>query len=101
MSSLKQIISCTSDYDPDALAVARANEVIRSFVKPVSGVAKLPVRAALGRVLAKDIVSPINGPAHDNSPIDGYAVRNHDLGAGAPAALTEIGTANDDGESKG
>ena len=93
MSSLKQIISCTSDYDPDALAVARANEVIRSFVKPVSGVEKLPVHAALGRVLAKDVVSPINVPAHDNSAMDGYAVRNDDLGAGEPVTLTEIGTA--------
>ena len=92
MSSLKQIISCTSDYDPDALPVARANEVIRSFVKPVSGVEKLPVRAALGRVLAKEVVSPINVPSHDNSAMDGYAVRNDDLGAGEPVTLTEIGT---------
>src|SRR5438128_1545993 len=93
MSSLKQIISCTSDYAPDALPVARANEVIRSFVKPVSGVEKLPVRAALGRVLAKDVVSPINVPSHDNSAMDGYAVRNDNLGAGEPVTLTEIGTA--------
>jgi len=93
MSSLRQIISCTSDYDPDALPVARANEVIRSFVKPVSGVEKLPVRAALGRVLAKEVVSPINVPSHDNSAMDGYAVRNDDLGASEPVTLTEIGTA--------
>src|SRR3989442_9019920 len=93
MSSLKQIISCTSDYDPDALPVARANEVIRGFVKPISGVQKLPVRAALGRVLARDIVSPINVPSHDNSAMDGYAVRNDDLGANEPVTLTEIGTA--------
>ena len=92
-SSLKQIISCTSDYDPDALPVAKANEVIRSFVAPVSGVEKLPVRAALGRVLAKDIVSPINVPSHDNSAMDGYAVRNDDLGVHMPVTLTEIGTA--------
>src|SRR5712691_8137259 len=93
MSSLKQIISCTSDYDPDALPVTRANGVIRGFVKPVSGVEKLPVRAALGRVLARDIVSPINVPSHDNSALDGYAVRNDDLGAHMPVTLTEIGTA--------
>src|SRR2546427_1447774 len=93
MSTLKQAISCISDYDPDALPVARANEVIRSFVKPVSGVENLPVRAALGRVLAKDVVSPINVPSHDNSAMDGYAVRNDNLGAGEPVTLTEIGTA--------
>jgi len=93
MSSLKQIISCTSDYDPDALPVAKANEVIRSFVKPIAGVEKIPVRAALGRVLSADIVSPIDVPSHDNSAMDGYAVRNDDLGAGEPVTLTEIGTA--------
>src|SRR5882724_3970188 len=93
MATLKELISCTSDYDPDALPVAKANEVIRSFVNPVSGVEKLRVRAALGRVLAKDLVSPINVPSHDNSAMDGYAVRNDDLGAGEPVVLTEIGTA--------
>jgi molybdopterin molybdotransferase len=92
-ATLKEVISCVSGYDPDALPVARANEVIRSFVRPVSGVEKLPVRAALGRVLAKDIVSPIDVPSNDNSAMDGYAVRDDDLGAGEPVTLTEIGTA--------
>ncbi len=35
MSTLRQAISCVSDYDPDALPVAKANEVIRSFVDPL------------------------------------------------------------------
>src|SRR3979411_3324302 len=73
--------------------MATINEVMRSFVRPVSGVEKLRVRAAFGRVLAKDIVSPIDVPSHDNSAMDGYAVRNDDLGAGEPVTLTEIGTA--------
>jgi len=93
MATLKEVISCTSDYDPDALPVVKANEVIRSFVKPVSGIEKLPVRAALGRVLARDIVSPIDVPSHDNSAMDGYAVRGADLSASGAVALTEIGTA--------
>jgi len=93
MNSLQDAISCVSGYDPDALPVAKANEVIRSFVKPVSGVEKLPVRAALGRVLAKDIVSPIDVPSNDNSAMDGYAVRGADLSASAPVTLTEIGAA--------
>ena len=36
-------------------------------------------RSALGRVLAQDIVPTINVPAHDNSAMDGYAVRFADL----------------------
>ena len=93
MNSLQDAISCVSGYDPDALPVAKANEVIRGFIKPVSGVEKLPVRAALGRVLARDIVSPIDVPLNDNSAMDGYAVRGADLGASAPVTLTEIGAA--------
>jgi molybdopterin molybdotransferase len=93
MATLKELISCTSDYDPDALPVAVANEVIRTFVRPVSGTETLSVRAALGRVLAKDIVSPINVPSHDNSAMDGYAVRSDDLVAGEAVTLTEIGAA--------
>ena len=93
MSTLKDIVNCMSGYDPDALPVARANAVIRSFVAPITGVETLPVRAALGRVLAEDIVSPINVPAHDNSAMDGFAVRSADLSADAPALLSEIGVA--------
>ena len=93
MATLKELIGCTGDYDPDALPVAVANEVIRSFVKPISGVEKLAVRAALGRVLAKDIVSPIDVPSHDNSAMDGYAVRSDDLRQAETVTLIEIGTA--------
>ena len=93
MPELRDIISCMSDYDPEALPVARANEVIRSFVAPITGVETLPVRAVLGRVLAEDIVSPIDVPSHDNSAMDGYAVRSADLSRGAPVTLSEIGAA--------
>lgn len=93
MNALEEAISCVSGYDPNALPVAKANEVIRSFIRPVSGVEKLPVRAALGRVLAKDIVSPIDVPSHDNSAMDGYAVRGTDLSSSGAVTLTEIGAA--------
>ncbi len=93
MSTLADIVGCMADYDPDALPVAQANEVIRSFVTPVAGTETLAVRAALGRVLAEDIVSPIDVPAHDNSAMDGYAVRSGDLSPDAPVTLTEIGVA--------
>ena len=93
MSTLNDIVSCISDYDPDALPVARANEVIRSFVAPVTEVETLPVRAALGRVLAEDIVSAIDVPSYDNSAMDGYAVRADDLAPDATTVLEEIAVA--------
>ena len=93
MRTLEAIVGCMSDYDPNALPVARANEVIRAFVAPISGTETLPVRAALDRVLAEDIVSPIDVPSHDNSAMDGYAVRSGDLAPSAATVLEEIGVA--------
>jgi molybdopterin molybdotransferase len=90
---LASLVSCIDGYDPNALPVAKVNEVIRQFVQPIAGVEQLAVRDALGRILAADIVSPINVPAHDNSAMDGWAVRGTDLDAGAEIVLTEIGQA--------
>ena len=47
----------------------------------VQAVEKLALRSALGRVLPRDVVSPIDVPAHDNSAMDGYALRGAELGA--------------------
>ncbi len=81
--SLAEVVSCLSGYDPDALPVEQAQQIIREFVTPVQAVEKVALRSALDRVLAHDIVSPINVPQHDNSAMDGYAVRGDDLGAEA------------------
>lgn len=91
--TLSDVVSCLSDYDPDALPVAQAQQIIRTFVTPVNAVEKVALRTALDRVLATDIVSPIDVPAHDNSAMDGYALRSADLDADAAAMLQIIGTA--------
>ncbi|WP_409265936.1 gephyrin-like molybdotransferase Glp [Massilia sp. BHUDP2] len=90
--SLAKVTSCLSGYDPDALPVRDAQRIIREFVQPVRAVEKVALRAALGRVLAKDVISPINVPAHDNSAMDGFALRGEDLRADAPVTLRVIGT---------
>jgi molybdopterin molybdotransferase len=46
----------------------------------------------LGRILARDIISPINVPAHDNSAMDGYAVRFQDLSVDADTRLEIVGS---------
>jgi molybdopterin molybdotransferase len=92
MPSLQDIASCISGYDPQALPVAQAQEFIARLVPQVGTVESVPIRSALGRVLARDIVSPINVPAHDNSAMDGYALRGSDLLVDAPTALDVVGT---------
>ncbi|AHL22216.1 molybdopterin molybdotransferase MoeA [Thermococcus nautili] len=39
---------------------------------------EVPLEEALGRVLAEDIVSPIDSPPFDRSAVDGYALRAED-----------------------
>ena len=90
--SLHQIASCVSGYDPNALPVAQAREFIARLVPRVQTVEKMALRSALGRVLARDIRSAINVPSHDNSAMDGYALRGSELNANAPTVLRESGS---------
>ena len=52
---------------------------------------RVPIRGALGRVLAGDVVSPVDVPSHRNSAMDGWAMRGADLSATGETALEEIG----------
>jgi molybdopterin molybdotransferase len=93
VSTLKQIVSCMDDYDPDSLPVETARRVIRSLVTPVTACERVAVRASLGRVVGADVVSTVNVPARDNSAMDGFAVRGADLKAEGDTVLREIGSA--------
>ncbi len=90
--TLADIAGCLSDYDPDAVPVEQAQQIIRQFITPIHAVEKIAIRSALDRVLAADIISPINVPSHDNSAMDGYALRGTDLKADASISLKVIGT---------
>ncbi len=92
-NTLSSVISCLSDYDPDALPVADAQAIIRQLIQPINAVEKIALRSALDRVLAADIVSPINVPSHDNSAMDGYALYGNDLSKDQDLKLKVIGTA--------
>ena len=84
--------SCMDDFDPSSLLVEQALERIHALTAPVSGTERVAVRETLGRVLAEPALSPIDVPAHDNSAMDGYAVRSADAGGDAPAEFRVIGT---------
>jgi molybdopterin molybdotransferase len=93
MSRIEAIVSCLDGYDPDALQVDKAREAIRACLTPVAETELVALRDALGRVLAEDIVPAINVPTHDNSAMDGYAVRSADLKPDGEVVLREIGSA--------
>jgi molybdopterin molybdotransferase len=90
-SPLADIASCVDGFDPHALRVGAAKAFIARLVQPVDAVEQLPIRSALGRVLAEDIVSPIDVPAHDNSAMDGYAVRGDELRADEATVFRVVG----------
>ena len=84
--------SCADDYDPNSMPVAKARAFIHQFLSPVTGVLRVPVRTALGRVLAEDVLSPVDVPSHRNSAMDGWALRAADLRAEGETPLREIGS---------
>ncbi len=80
-STLSQLTRTLDGYEPDSLRVDIAQQAIARFISPITDTETIPLKQALDRVLATDIVSPINVPAADNSAMDGYALRGSDLDA--------------------
>jgi molybdopterin molybdotransferase len=89
---LKSLKDLPSDYDPNSMPVEKARQAIRSFLSPVTAIERLPIRSALGRILALPVVSTMNVPAHDNSAMDGYAMRHSDLAATGETTLRIAGS---------
>jgi molybdopterin molybdotransferase len=68
------------------LSADEARAALIAAARPLQEVERVPLREALGRVLAEDAVSPLDVPGHDNSAMDGYALRSADT-AGDGARL--------------
>lgn len=77
-------------FNGPLLPVADAERLIAERVAPIGGTETVPLREAVGRVLADDIVAPVNVPPFDNSAVDGYAVRVEDLSREGETRLTIV-----------
>jgi molybdopterin molybdotransferase len=64
------------------LSTADALATLLAAARPLGGVETLPTLDALNRVLAADVVSPLDVPPMNTSAMDGYAVRVADLAHG-------------------
>ena len=72
------------------LAVAEALQFLLNAARPVTDIDIVPTLAANGRVLAEAQSSTIDVPSHDNTQMDGYAVRAADCASGsATLAVTQ------------
>src|SRR5580692_7664609 len=77
-------------FNGPLLPVADAERLIVERVAPVGECETVTLREAMGRVLAEDIVAPVNVPPFDNSAVDGYAVRAEDLSGAGETRLTIV-----------
>src|SRR6202161_1732011 len=77
-------------FNGPLLPVADAERLIVERVAPVGECETVTLREAAGRVLAEDIVAPVNVPPFDNSAVDGYAVRAADLDGEGDKRLTIV-----------
>ena len=74
------------------------DEALKTFLEALKpkplGVEEVPSEEAFGRVLAEDVLAPVDAPGFDRSAMDGYAVRAEDtFGASptSPALLRVVG----------
>ena len=93
MLTLDQIAAQLQGYDPQALKASDVNEFLSRMVVPVNQTERVGIFEALGRVLAQDLISPINVPPHDNSAMDGFAFAWGQLPVSTPVTLRVVGTA--------
>src|SRR5712671_5636986 len=70
------------------LPIADAERLIAERVEPVAEIETVPLLAARGRVIARDIVAPLSLPPFDNAAVDGYAVRHADLDPAKETRMT-------------
>jgi len=91
--TIDDIAAQLQGYDPKSLRASDVGRFLEQLVEPVAEIEQVGVFDALQRVLARDIVSPISVPPHDNSAMDGFAFDGSALHAGAPLTLSVVGTA--------
>ena len=93
MKTLEQIAAELQGYDPQALPAHLVKAFLAKLVPLPKEVEELPILHAQGRVLAHDVVSPVDVPPHDNSAMDGYAFDGHAIHTGEDLRLEVVGAA--------
>ena len=77
----------------DLMSTAEALAVLRDRIVTVTQdrLEQLPLAQAQGHILAADVTSALDVPPHDNSAVDGYALRHEDLEPDGPTRLAVQG----------
>jgi len=72
------------------LPIEDAERILQERIAPVAEIESVPLAAARGRVVGRNIAAPIALPPFDNSAVDGYAVRHADLDPKVQTRLTVV-----------
>lgn len=67
--------------DDRLMPLDEALAALRQRLAPLVGIGRVALTDAAGRVLARDVVSAVTVPPHDNSAVDGFAVHFDDIAA--------------------
>lgn len=65
-----------TDDDPNSISIENARQVIFAALPAITDTQNLSVHHALGRVLANDVLAPVDVPSFRASAMDGYAIRH-------------------------
>ncbi len=75
---------CFHEFTTGLMSLDTALNEMLSRVTPLTAQETLPLVQCFGRILASDVVSPLDVPGFDNSAMDGYAVRLADIASRQP-----------------
>lgn len=92
LSLLPNVTDLLAGHDTQDLPIDVVQQIIARCITPLHDTEALPLKHTLGRVLARDLISPINVPSYDNSAMDGYAFNAADL-SDKSVQLTVVGKA--------
>ena len=76
--------------DERLLPLEEALELLAERIVPIADTETLPLASAADRVLAANLTSDRNVPPHNNSAVDGYAVRHADIPTEGEIDLTIV-----------
>lgn len=78
---------------PGLMSVDQAQARMRAALPPAPASESLPLMQCLDRILTEDLAAQLDNPPHDNSAMDGYALRAADLASNTlpPPRLKVIG----------
>ena len=88
---MAQLIDDCFAFSGPLMPLEDMERLIAERITPVTEIETVPLSNAYRRVLAADLIAPVNLPPFDNSAVDGYAVRHADLNTGGDTMLKVSG----------